>query len=148
MKVVINKCYGGFSLSHKAIMEYAKLKGFKLYPFVEKRDKDGNLLQVKDKSGTSSFRFESYKGGKAFIVYYSKKPLNKDGTYDGNLFFSPRDMERNDPALIKVVEKLGEKANGNCAELSIIEIPDGSMEWTIEEYDGIEHIAEKHRTWG
>ena len=33
MKVVINACYGGFGLSHKAIMRYAELKGFKLYPW-------------------------------------------------------------------------------------------------------------------
>jgi len=30
--------------------------------------------------------------------------------------------------------------------LRIIEIPDG-VEWQIEEYDGDEWIAEKHRTW-
>jgi hypothetical protein len=30
--------------------------------------------------------------------------------------------------------------------LEIVEIPD-DVEYTIEEYDGLEHIAEKHRTW-
>jgi hypothetical protein len=30
--------------------------------------------------------------------------------------------------------------------LRIVEIPDG-VEWHISEYDGIEHIAENHRTW-
>lgn len=38
------------------------------------------------------------------------------------------------------------KADGKCAELKIIEIPD-DIEWEIEEYDGWEHVAEKHRVW-
>lgn len=55
--------------------------------------------------------------------------------------------ERNDPKLVKVVEELGSKdASGEHAELKIVEIPD-DVEWQIEEYDGYEHIAEKHRTW-
>ena len=55
-------------------------------------------------------------------------------------------MVRDDPILIQVVEELGETANGRCASLKIIEIPD-DVEWTIGEYDGQEWIAEKHRTW-
>lgn len=42
---------------------------------------------------------------------------------------------------------LGDKANGSCAKLQIVDIPNGT-DYTIEEYDGNEHIAEKHRTWG
>jgi len=48
--------------------------------------------------------------------------------------------------LIKVIKELGEASNGRNAKLKIIEIPD-DVEWEIEEYDGIEHIAEYHRTW-
>jgi hypothetical protein len=32
MKVVINTCFGGFGLSEKAMVEYAKRKGITLYP--------------------------------------------------------------------------------------------------------------------
>jgi hypothetical protein len=32
------------------------------------------------------------------------------------------------------------------AELKVVESPD-DVEWEIEEYDGIEWIAEVHRTW-
>lgn len=57
---------------------------------------------------------------------------------------------RSHPLLIRVVEELGGKhregASGRCAELKIVEIPDG-VEHEIEEYDGQEHIAEVHRTW-
>ena len=55
-------------------------------------------------------------------------------------------IERDDPGLVKVVETLGGAANGMCAELRIVEIPT-DVDWQIEEYDGMEHIAEKHRTW-
>jgi len=58
-----------------------------------------------------------------------------------------RPSDRSDPALIQAVEELGEDANGACAELKIVEIPDG-VEYSIEEYDGLEHIAEVHNTWG
>ena len=54
--------------------------------------------------------------------------------------------QRSDPKLVEVVEKLGPESWGQFAELSIVEIPK-DIEWTIEEYDGIEWVAEKHRTW-
>ena len=53
---------------------------------------------------------------------------------------------RDDPLLIKIVEEMGDKANGRCAELKIVEIPD-DVNWSIEEYDGWEWVAERHRTW-
>lgn len=53
---------------------------------------------------------------------------------------------RTNPMLIDVVETLGEKANGDFAKLKIIEIPD-DVKWQIEDYDGVEWIAEVHRTW-
>jgi hypothetical protein len=61
-------------------------------------------------------------------------------------FFSDRNIARNDPDLIRVVEELEEEADAQYAELKIVEIPDG-VEWEINEYDGYEHVAEKHRTW-
>ena len=54
---------------------------------------------------------------------------------------------RTDPEVIAVIEKLGsEKASGFCARLKVIEIPDG-IEWEIDEYDGLETVREKHRSW-
>ena len=61
------------------------------------------------------------------------------GTYD-------IEIKRNDPILVEIVEQLGESANGRFAELKVVEIPDDVV-WGIEEYDGHEWIAEKHRTW-
>lgn len=67
-------------------------------------------------------------------------------TKSGNDKFYDRDLARDDPILVAVVEELGDAANGGCAELKIVEIPDG-VDWQIEEYDGNEHVAETHRTW-
>ena len=57
-----------------------------------------------------------------------------------------RDIDRNDPQLILVVEEMGAKASGRYAQLEVIEIPD-DVDWTVEEKDGFEHIAEVHRVW-
>jgi hypothetical protein len=113
MKIVINKCYGGFGLSEEAVLLYAKKKGL-------------NLIVERNKS----FKLNYY--------YLNEK---KDGNY-----FCERNIQRNDPILVEVVNELGEKADGYCAELKIVEIPD-DVKWTIEEYDGKEWIAADHPTW-
>lgn len=89
IKVVINKCFGGFSLSKEA------------YEFL----------------GIPWDNF-GYK-------------------YNDN---------RTDPKLVDCIETLGDKANGMCANLRVVEIPI-DIKWSIEEYDGNEWIAEKHRVW-
>ncbi len=35
MKVVINRCFGGFGLSHEGILKYAEIKGITLYTCVD-----------------------------------------------------------------------------------------------------------------
>ena len=55
--------------------------------------------------------------------------------------------DRTNPKLIECVEKLGEEANGELAELHIIEIPD-DVKWEINDYDGYETVEEVHRSWG
>jgi hypothetical protein len=89
MKVVINKCYGGYGLSKAA------------YKFLRKK-------------------WDGY----------------------GFAFFE----DRVNPKLVKCVEALGEEADGDCAKLKVVEIPDG-VDFEIKEHDGFEHIAETHRTW-
>jgi hypothetical protein len=41
---------------------------------------------------------------------------------------------------------MGESTNSNFATLKIVEIPD-DVDWIIQEYDGTEWVAERHRTW-
>lgn len=60
--------------------------------------------------------------------------------------FHLRELKRNDPVLISVIEYLGEDANYKYSELKIVDIPD-DIEWSVHEYDGMEWVAEAHRTW-
>lgn len=55
-------------------------------------------------------------------------------------------IERNDPRLVDVVEKLGIEAGTKYSSLLIVEIPD-DMPYYIEEYDGLETIHEQHRVF-
>ena len=48
--------------------------------------------------------------------------------------------------VVEAVKELGSDANGDHASLEIVEVPEG-VDWTIEEYDGAEWVAEEHRTW-
>jgi len=56
------------------------------------------------------------------------------------------ELRRDDPHLVATVLELGTAANGKYANLKVVTIPD-DVEWTIDEYDGSEWIAEVHRTW-
>ncbi len=53
---------------------------------------------------------------------------------------------RDNKHLVRVVEELGEAAAGRSSALKIVEIPD-DVQWTIEDDDGVEWVAEVHRTW-
>jgi hypothetical protein len=74
------------------------------------------------------------------------KALYKDmaGITDSDWY--DRDIDRDDPYLVKIVRDLGSAASGGYAKLKIVEVP-GDVEWQISEYDGVEWVAEKHRTW-
>ena len=71
-----------------------------------------------------------------------KKVADPDGVY----YY---DIMRDDPDLVYIVETLGEKANSTYSRLKVVEVPMWLKEkgWTIQEYDGVEHIAERHYTW-
>jgi len=57
------------------------------------------------------------------------------------------DIDRDDPVLVEIVEALTpQKAGSRFASLKVVEIPDG-VEWEVNDYDGMEHIAEVHRIW-
>ena len=106
-KIAVNKCYGGYGLSTKAVLRYAELKGITL-----------KAVEAK---------------------WYTRYWHGKDD-------FKEKDISRDDSILVKVIEELGEEASGRFGKVEITEIPDG-IKWIICEYDGIEWVAEKHRTW-
>ena len=129
-KIVYNACYGGFSLSDEAIMRYAEIKGITLY-------------SSKSKYGLTCYYLCTPEEYERIEAEESANPT-APGRYDRSnaMYFSDRDIERNDPALVQVVEELGDKANGRCAMLRIEEIPSGTL-YRIDEYDGNESIETK-----
>lgn len=142
-KVVFNACFGGFGLSDEAIRRYAEIKGLTLYPEESSYSRLCGPTyytvppeqRIPDISG-EAWKELSLDRRKAYNEAYSEQTL-----YD-------RDIPRNDPVLIQVVEELGAKANGAYASLKIVELPDNMVgKWHIDEYDGYEHVAENHRTW-
>ena len=117
MKVVINACYGGFGLSDSAFEKFLDRKGI----VWEKQPR----------------------GGYGWHEYYHAGHLGEDEHY---LYSRNMIQDRSDLDLVAVVEEMGILANGEFSVLKVVEIPD-DVEWEIEEYDGIEWVAEKHRTW-
>lgn len=147
MKIVINNCFGGFGLSHRAIIRYAELKGIKLYSWADEStiriygiDKINELIKKRAIIHYTTVSKEAY--------YKLKKEDEKLGNWEksSNTYFFECNIERTDKFLIQIIEELGKEANGQCAKLNIVEIPD-NINWHIEEYDGNEHIAEDHKTW-
>jgi hypothetical protein len=120
MKVVINRCFGGFGLSDQAFELFMNKKGIEFEKVPAKH---------------------SFRDGDS--DYYSKGHVGEDDHY---LYYLYLCEDRSDPALVAVVEELGEKANRSCSELAVVEVPDDAK-WYIHEYDGMEHVAEEHRTW-
>ncbi len=137
-KIVINRCFGGFGLSYAGVMEYAKRKGIKLYAYVD-AGSGGN------ENYSRYIKFDPKRHKDAWSIHYSTSKL-KNGEFDNEFYFSERLLERDDPHLIATVEAIKEKANGSCAKLKIVEIPD-DVEWEIDEYDGMEQVQEKCRKW-
>ena len=118
MKVVINRCYGGFGLSDLAFEKLLERKGIAF----ECVENESRLM-----------------GNTYYAAGHANKPDRHIDCYD---YYD----NRCDPDLVAVVEEMGKAANGWAAELAVVDIPEG-IEWHIGEYDGIEHVAENHRVW-
>lgn len=149
MKIVVNKCYGGFCLSRKAIEKYAEAKGRKAYlykfltldEFALLDEGEEPLLFFAMDTGDGS-QFQS--GRWAEMTPEERAAHNAN--YEKHKILPENDALRVDPDFIKIVEELGKEASGRCADLKVIEIPDG-IDWEVEEYDGMESVAEKHQVW-
>jgi len=66
-------------------------------------------------------------------------------TEQSNMVYAD-DTNRTNPDLVAMVEENSSLYSSSHAKLYVVEIPD-DVEWYIHDYDGLEHIAEKHRTW-
>jgi hypothetical protein len=65
--------------------------------------------------------------------------VNGKHWYDGNI-------SRDDPVLVGLVQELGKASWGEHAQLKIVRVP-ADVDWQIKDYDGLEWVAERHRTW-
>lgn len=153
-KIVINRCFGGFNLSPYAVKRIAELQGRECYFFASEGPEGAfaarNIEELDNWILWYAFDTQNLSFMHLKEKEWSEMSEREREEYDKEVqghYLDNRNMKRDDPLLVKVVEKLGEKANGMCAKLAIVEIPN-DVEWTIEVYNGNEHIAEKHRTWG
>lgn len=122
-KVVFNDCYGGFTLSADALY-LLLVAGFPLSSYELKP----SGYQETD------FPLVGPDGVRAHPRY---SLLLKDG-----LVYSFDDSSpalRSHPALVHVVETLGDRASGSCARLAILELADDAL-YAIDEYDGNETV--------
>jgi hypothetical protein len=141
MKVVINRCYGGFGLSKEAYIRYGEIKGTPVWIEEDTKYKALGIFTawtVPPDQRPANREDEFYS-----MDMDERKEYNE--SYSKNTIYC-RDIARNDPALVQLVEEMGDAANGKHAELAIVEIPDG-VQFEVEEYDGKEWVSEVHRTW-
>lgn len=137
MKVILNKCYGGFGVSQEAYELYAKKKGIEIFAYKLEILNDKPIYRKTD-TGSSIFTINFTKDFGDYIEM-------SDDDFD-KYYLNLDDSHREDPILIEVVEELGKRANGPFAKLVIVDIPDG-MEYEIDDYDGFETLHQKVETW-
>jgi hypothetical protein len=142
-KIVINDCHGGFGLSHEAIMRYLELAGEDVWP--EEPEQFANIIgPTYWLIPPNSPRVPAQPDDWHSMTMQARAAHN--AAYSCQVF-TPREVARDDPYLVQVVEELGSKvASGKHAELKVVVIP-ADVQWQIEEYDGAEWVAEQHRTW-
>lgn len=139
-KVILNKCFGGFDVSPQGYQLYAMKKGYShLYKYKKSFDKLHDEYYRID-------LFDDF-----ILAYYFTKDLGETikeiSKSDWKLYHLYLGTDkREDPILIEVVEELGEEASGKFGKLVVVEIPD-DLNYTIDEYDGIETLHEDVPTW-
>lgn len=136
MKILINKQFGGFGVSREVLLRLIKIKS----KFVKKET---------TKKYFGKGVVEDLKKFKPFKEGYKKHDwIDSWLVKNGFVFYidDERSKEfRTNKDVIKIVKELGKKANGDHATLEIVDIPN-DVEFEIKGYNGLEHIAEKHRT--
>ncbi len=134
MKVILNKCYGGFDVSYLGYKRYAEKIGIKeifAYKF-----KGKEYVKV---NGVAN---------EIFIVYFIKDLGESFSSYELDNYSSFKlvldENRRQDPILIEVVEELGDEASGLFGNLKVVEVPDElDNNYVIDEYDGFESLHQR-----
>jgi hypothetical protein len=145
MKIVVNRCYGGFGISKEALLELIKRDSECVGKFTPKKYYGGENRNTKweenfNKDLKNHYIIDlgdGYLGHRLYTNIYKDGIIYTDATKD----------HRTDHDLIELIEIMGDAVNSEFSELKVIEIPDG-IEYEIEDYYGIETIHEIHRSWG
>ena len=103
-KIIINACYGGFSLSDAAIKLYAKKKGLTLH--IQEKPHNPTYWLIPESEWDSQENWAS-------LSLAEKQASNK---FIKDNAISIRDIERDDTTWIAVVEELGGEASGDSAQ--------------------------------
>lgn len=136
MKIVVNCCFGAFKLSDAA---YEKLISYGV-PVRKYIPEYMSSIEPWNGFDEGWVIFDRRLNGYDVASY--RRPDNR--YWDTSISYDER--YRAHPLLVRVIEELGSTASGRDSVLRVIEVPDG-IDWCIEDHDGYEHIAEKHRTW-
>ena len=117
-KVVINNCYGGYSLSYKATKWLAE-HGLK-----EAEEEISEISEI------AAYLEKDNEHNQITRLYRQYHSIEDESFYPG--------IPRHHPLLIQCVEELGEEAGGTRAALIVVEF-EGDL-YRIDEYDGMESI--------
>lgn len=130
VRVVYNRCCGGFGLSQEACKRYWELQGKEVWIEQDKQFKSLGVFtvwlvppeeRVVQKDWSSMTQEER--------IAYNRKHSEQTWYYNN--------LSRHDPILVQVVEELGDKANAWFAQLAIEEV---YGPYRIDEYDGNESV--------
>jgi len=153
-EILLNKCYGGYSLSSEAIHCYMMRRYGEcyFYGYDETREHGLCLLDIAETLGSEN----TYGNSRLRFVsaVFLGETCSSDDIYDREGVFVAYDFGssfamREDPLLISIVRELGDAANGRYAELEIVNIPDNLAggNYVIDEYDGIETLHAEIEMW-
>lgn len=116
-KIVYNDCYGGYTLSDKAIDWLSEHGSEKTKNFIAQK-----RIEAKEKDAFSYASQERIDNAKFYVMDAVRSFLN-----------------RHDHDLVAVVEALGKEVNGTFSKLAIAEIDEDK--YFIDEYDGRESVV-------
>lgn len=116
-KIIYNDCYGGYTISDKAIDWRSEHGSERIKNFIAQK-----RIEAKERDDFSSVSQESIDNAKFYVMYAVRSFL-----------------KRHDPDLVAVVEALCKEVNGTFSELAIAEIDEDK--YFIDEYDGRETVV-------
>lgn len=126
VKVVVNRCFGGFGISPEAQLELHKR----------------GCSHITENKLDEYFNGSFYKTDDDKVRHLKMCDIPH---MDGIIYLDehrPSFDNRCCPHLVKLIEEWGsERVSGKCANLHIVEVP-SDVKWGIDDYDGSEKIEE------